>query len=160
MTHRSILTSVLLSAFLATGCNNAADDERKANQSQIEANEKIAAAAKEAVRVSVAAQATADKSISAANAAFLKLREDYRHQTTINLASLDHKVDVLAANAAVAEASVKAQRDASLQQIRSMRSAFGADYGALESASASTWDDAKARVEKEWLDLKALVDKA
>jgi hypothetical protein len=34
------------------------------------------------------------------------------------------------------------------------------DYKTIEVASAATWDATKARLEKEWTDLKNMVEKA
>jgi cell division septum initiation protein DivIVA len=160
MTRFSTLAPALLTVFLAAGCDKAMDDQLKASNSQVEANDKIAAANKEAEQKGLAAQAAADKTIAGANANFMKLREDYRHETTNNLAELDHKVVLLEANSKVATDKAKSDLDARLQQIRSRRSTFTTDYVALESASAVTWDDAKARLDKEWADLKALVERA
>ena len=90
----------------------------------------------------------------------MKLREDYRHTTTVNLVDLDHKVELLATKAKAATGKTQADLDLSLKQIRSSRAEFGADYRSLESASASTWDATRTRLDKEWTELKALVDKA
>ncbi len=160
MTRSSMLTTATLTLLLATGCDKAADDPQRATISQGEANDKIATAQREAQQKSVAAQAAADKTIAAANADFMKLREDYRHATTNRLVDLDQKVAVLEANAKVATSKAKLDLDANLEQIRARRGTFTADYAALESSSAATWDDAKARLDREWTDLKALVDKA
>jgi hypothetical protein len=161
MTHHSILATAVLAAALALGCNKAIDDQTKANNAQTEANDKIFAATKEADQKIAAAQAEADKKTADANANFMKLREDYRHQTTNNLVDLDYKVGVLEGNSRAAPANKsKVDLDANLNQIHLKRAEFGADYKAIETASAVTWDDTKARLDKEWTELKALVDKA
>jgi hypothetical protein len=90
----------------------------------------------------------------------MKLREDYRHQTTTNLVDLDHRVEVLDASARAATAQNRSNLDANLQQIHAKRSAFGASYAALESTTAVTWDDAKMRLDRDWTELKGLVDRA
>ncbi len=56
-------------------------------------------------------------------------------------------------------AKVKADLDLSLAQIRTRRSGFGATFAAVETATALQWDNTKARVDKDWADLKAMVDK-
>jgi len=161
MTHHSFLTPIALLALLtAAGCNTATDDSLRETAAQDLANGKIAAAAKEAQAKTVAAQAAADRSIASANASFMRLREDYRHQTTLNVVELDRAVAVLEASSKTVMNKDRALREASLVQIRAKREAFGADYMALEAATAGTWDDAKAHIEKEWSELKALVDKA
>jgi hypothetical protein len=160
MTHHSILATAVLAGFLAVGCDKAIDDQTKANNAQTEANDKIAAATKEADQKIVAAQSEADKKAADANANFMKLREDYRHLTANNLVDLDYKVGVLEANSRSAANKAKVDLDANLNRIHTKRSEFSADYGAIEAASAMTWDDTKARLDKEWSELKALVDKA
>jgi regulator of protease activity HflC (stomatin/prohibitin superfamily) len=154
-----MIPTTLLALSLAAGCNNAMDEQNKVAASQAEANDKIAAANKEADQKRQSAQGEADKTLAAATASFMKMREDYRHQTTNNLVELDHKVDVLEATSKV-PATNKPDLQANLQQIHARRGAFATDYAALESASATTWDDAKARLDKEWTELKVLVDKA
>ncbi len=164
MTHSSILAATLattaLSVAFAVGCDKAIDDRNNANHSQALADEKIDAANKEADQKIVAAQAEADKKIGEAYAHFMKLREDYRHQTTNNLVELDREVDVLEANSKTATSKAKADLEAHLDRIHTKRTEFASDYKAIEAASAVTWDDTKARLDKEWTELKALVDKA
>ncbi len=154
------LPLVMLTVAVATGCDKAADDQQKANHAQAEADDKIATAKKEAAEKVNGAQATADKKIAEASADFGKRREDFRHKVETDTLALDKKIDGLEAKAKTATGKAKADLDASLTQIRARRTAFGATNKSLESATASTWDDAKARVEKEWTELQALVDKS
>jgi hypothetical protein len=132
---------MILGAVLSLGvgaCDKAADDEHKANVAQTEADQKIAAA----------------------HASFLKLREDYRHTTTGNLVDLDRDVESLAAKAKQASGQPRADLDARLLQIQQSRSAFMRDYASLDTAAGATWDDTRLRLDKEWVALKALVDKS
>jgi hypothetical protein len=153
------LQTLVVVAFV-TGCDNAMDDQRAATRSQAEANAKIAAAEDEVAKKSASAQAVADKAIAAATADFMRLREDYRHNTAKSLVDLDHRVDALQASARGGSAKAAADLEVSLQQIRTKRRAFDDDYLALEGASAATWDAARAKLDMEWSELKALVDKA
>jgi hypothetical protein len=130
-------------------CDNAADEQKKANMARAAADETI-----------TNAQNLADQKVAEAQAGFMKLREDYRHKTTTNLVELDHKVDGLEAKARQLTGDPRAALDANLKVIRADRHAFEADYLSLDTASASTWDDAKARVDKEWTHLWTLVDRA
>ncbi len=148
MTNHSLILGVILSVGLAAGCDKAADDQHKADVAEIEANEKIAVITREA-----------DQKVAAANASFMKLREDYRHTTTQNLVDLDRDVDGLVAKAQQASGQAKADLDARIQRIHADRRAFGKDYQSLDAATGAAWDDAKARLDKEWQSLKALVDK-
>lgn len=145
--NRWILLGLLLGAASATACDRASDEERKANAAADEANEKIARATKEA-----------DEKIAAANGSFLKMREDFRHATTTKLVDLDRDVEALAARAKQASGQDKADLDARLSQCRALRAAFAADYELLEVATGAAWDNNKARLDKELLDLRAVVD--
>jgi len=139
-------------------CDNASDDARKARSAQATADDKSGAAVQESDEKVKSAQAEADQKIAAARADFMTMREDYRHATTNNLVELDHKVDDLTAKAKQSSGKEKTERDASLKQIHATRDAFWKNYESLDSASESTWDNAKSRVDKEWIELKALVD--
>ena len=148
ITHRCMILGAVVLLGSTAACDKAADDEKKANVAQAEADEKIALATKEA-----------DQKIAAARAGFMKLREDYRHTTTQNLVELDRDVDGLAAKAKQASGKARTDLDAHLAQIQAGRGAFVRDYEALDATSGAIWDASKARLDKEWLDLKALVDK-
>jgi regulator of protease activity HflC (stomatin/prohibitin superfamily) len=160
MVRSSVLITTVLSLMLSAACDNASNDSRKANNAQAEADDKSGAATREADEKVKNAQAAADEKIASARADFMKLREDYRHTTTTNLVDLDHKVTDLETKASESSGNKKVSLDANLRQIHASREMFGQDYRALENASASTWDDTKLRLDKEWTDLKALVDKA
>jgi hypothetical protein len=145
---------------LASGCNKAADEQEKAVNAQTRANEKIVEANQEADKKANKAQADADQKIAEAQASFLKLREDYRHDTTEKLVDLDHKIADLEAKSKTATGKKKADLSAQLAQIRTQREAFANDWKTIETASATTWDATKNRLDKEWSDLKAMVDRA
>ena len=87
------------------------------------------------------------KKVAEAQAGFSKLREDYRHSTTTNLVELDSKVVDLEAKAKASTGKAKADLDASLKQIHSDRRTFDVDYKSLETATAVTWDDARAHLD-------------
>jgi len=145
---------------LGSGCNKAADEQEKASNAQAKANEKIIEANQEADKKANEAQADADKKIAEAQANFLKLREDYRHETTEKLVDLDRKIADLEAKSKTSTGKKKAELAAQLEQIRTQREAFTNDWKTIETASATTWDSTKSRLDKEWRDLKALVDRA
>jgi uncharacterized protein (DUF3084 family) len=162
MTRFSMLAAAVLSVLLTAACDKdkAMEEQNKANTAQNVATDKAAEANKEADQKIRNAQAEADKKIAEAQADFLKMREDYRHKTTTDLVDLNKKVEELDAKAKTANGKSKADLEAALKQIRSSRDAFAADYKSIETASATTWDATKVRLDKEWTDLKALVDKA
>jgi hypothetical protein len=160
MIRSTILATAVVAILFPLGCDKASDDQQKANAAQTEANGKIATATTEANQKVNTAQAEADKKIADAQANFMKLREDYRHSTTTSLVDLDKQVTDLDAKAGLATGKGKTALATSLRQIHSARESFVADYKTLETASATTWDATKARLDKEWTDLKALVDNA
>jgi hypothetical protein len=162
MTRSSIIVCGLGSLLLglASGCDKAADEQQKAVNAQTQANDKIVQANQEADKTANQAQADADKKIAEAQAGFLKLREDYRHDTTTKLVELDHKIADLEAKEKTATGKKKADLDVQLGVIRTQREAFANDWKTIETASATTWDSTKNRLDKEWSDLKALVDRA
>ncbi|HEY4105853.1 MAG TPA: hypothetical protein VGM44_18260 [Polyangiaceae bacterium] len=162
MIRSSIVVCAVGSLLLALGigCNKAADEQQKAVNAQNQANEKIIQANQEADQKANAAQAEADKKIAAAQADFLKLREDYRHDTTTKLVDLDKKIADLQAKDKTATGKQKADLDTELAQIRTQRDTFANDWKSIETADATTWDATKSRLDKEWADLKALVDRA
>jgi hypothetical protein len=157
---RSSIPPTILLMTLALACNNASDAQKTMNSARSEADQKIAAAVKDSDQKVKNAQQDEDKKVAEAQAGFMKVREDYRHVTTMNLVDLDHKVDDLQAKSKQSSGKAKTDLDASLKQIHTDRGAFETDYRSLETATAATWDGAKARLDKEWTQLKTLVDKA
>jgi hypothetical protein len=156
------VASTALTVCLLTGavaCDNASDEANKAKTAQAMADDKSGAALRESDEKIKNAQAEADTKIAAAHADFMAMRESFRHTTTTNLVDLDQKVDVLTAKAGQSSGQEKTDRDAGLKQIHASRDAFQKLFLSLDTASESTWDDTKARVEKEWTDLKAMVDR-
>jgi hypothetical protein len=162
MTRASIFASsaLALTLTLVAGCDKASDEQQKANAAQAEADKKIAEANKEATVKTTGAQVEADKKIAAAEADFGKRREEYRHKIQTDLLDLDKKIDLLEAKAKKATGKAKTDLDLNLAQIRTRRAAFGTNVAAVETATAVQWDNTKTRVDKDWSDLKALVDKA
>lgn len=160
MIRSSTFVCAALAMMLTAGCNNAADEQNKANAAQSDANDKINQARSDAEAKAKQAQADADKKIAEAQAGFMKLREDYRHSMTANLAELDKKVAVLDAKAKTATGKAKIDLDANLQAIRARRDRLALRFNELEKDTATTWDATKASLDKDWTDLKALVDNA
>jgi hypothetical protein len=106
------------------------------------------------------AQIEADKKIVAAQADFATTREDYRHTVETNLDALNKQLADLDIKARGDGANGKPDLRATLPALRAQRDAFVTDYRSLATVSAVTWDATKVRLDKEWADLKAAVDKA
>jgi len=160
MIRSSTLAIAAIAMMITAGCDNAADEQNKANTAQSDANNKINAAKAEAEAKARAAQADADKKIAEAQAGFMKLREDFRHSMTNNLTDLDKKIAELEAKAKTATGKAKTDLEANLKTIRESRARFDSSFKGLEKDTATTWDSTKVRLEKEWTELKAQVDKA
>jgi hypothetical protein len=156
-----IRVSMVVTAVLCLmACNNGSDDEKRARSARAEANDRSGAALKEADEKIKSAQAQAEDTISAVRMDFKALREDFRHTTASDLIDLDDKVDGLTVQATQSSGKEKTERDAKLKQIHTSRDAFWTDCQSVESATESTWDATKARLEREWTELKALVARA
>jgi vacuolar-type H+-ATPase subunit H len=150
---------VALSLAFSAGCNKAADEQQKADQARTDADKKVNDANTEATDKINAARAEADKKVADAQASFLKLREDYRHGVTQDLVSVDKDIANLEAKAKTAKGKAKADIEAALPNIRTLRESVTTEYRSLELASAITWDSAKARVDKAVDELKKAIDK-
>jgi hypothetical protein len=158
---RSITVSAMaISLALAAGCDRAADEQRKADEARVEANDKVSEANREANEKVNAARAEEDKKVAEAQASFLKIREDYRHKVTEDLVGVDKEIAELEAKAKTATGKTKATIDSNLPNVRTLRENVSNEYRSLELASAITWDDAKGRVDKAVDELKKAVDKA
>jgi len=160
MIRSFLLVGAVLSLTLTAACDNAADEQHKASEAQAVANAKIEATRKEADAKMKSAQADADKKIADAQAGFMKLREDYRHSASTEMIAVDKKIADLDVKAKTATGKAKVDLDASLKTIHASRDRFDLDFKAIETATAATWDGAKAGLDKQWSDLKSLVDKA
>lgn len=172
--------SFALCLFGAAACDKPANEQARADQAQAEANEKIVQANREAVvetrsaqleadekiaeanreanREARGAQLEADKEIAAAQRDFSKRREDYRHDLETKLIDVDKKIEVLEAKSAAATGKAKAELDQKLASVRARRASLRDDAQRLDAATATTWDDAKARVDKELSELKSTVE--
>jgi len=101
-----------------------------------------------------------NQKVVAAQTDFEKTREDYRHSKQTDLDSLDAKIAKLEVKERTATGKTRDQLDSVLPTIRAQRASFGADFRALLSSTASTWDAAKDHMDKEWDNLNAAVDNA
>ncbi|MDP9151812.1 MAG: hypothetical protein M3O36_17965 [Myxococcota bacterium] len=151
----SLLVALLCAAPL--GCDKPGATEQ---QKEMRASEQAAEARNQANSKAEGAQASADKDIAAARNDFEKTREDYRHSRRIDVADMDKKIADLQAEQRTATGKRKADLDANLPSLRAQREAFVRDMQSLDMATASSWDSAKANLDREWDALKAAVDKA
>ncbi|MGH7284921.1 MAG: hypothetical protein ACRELY_25625 [Polyangiaceae bacterium] len=156
-----LIACVLVLGAGAIACNKTAqEDQDKMNSAQQQADQKIANAQQQSTTTITNAQLEADKKISAANNDFMRMRESYRHDQQTNLIDLDGNVQKLDDKERTAKGQTKIALDNDLQTIATKRTAFLTTLQSVDSATAATFDDAKARNDKAWTDLKAAVDKA
>ncbi len=149
-----------LSLSFAAGCDKAADEQHKADTARTDADNKVAEANRDATDKINAARAEEDKKVADAQANFVKMREDYRHQVNESLTTVDKRISDLEAKSKTAKGKTKTDIEGALPNIHSLRESVTTEYRSLELASALTWDSAKARVDKAVDDLKKAIDKA
>jgi hypothetical protein len=113
-----------------------------------------------AARESASAQADMNEKIAAARADFDRNREQFLRGKRGDLDELDSKIASLEKEERSVTGKAKADLDAKLPSIRARRAAFGADLRSLDATTAATWDDTKARIDKEWSLLRAAVAQA
>jgi len=158
--NRMFTAFALLSALSVAACDKSGTEAQdKANRAQAEANKDINEANAEATTKITNAQVEADKKVAEAQNSFATTVEDYRHTMQGKLDDLDKKLADLDAKSRKATGNTKAKIDNNLPTLHAQRDAFASNFSRLDTATASTWDATKARLDKEWDDLKAAVDK-
>ncbi len=88
-----------------------------------------------------------------------RVRNEYRHSVTFNLAELDRRILHLRVHARTATAEVKEHFDVSLKAIGSSRDRLASDLRALDAATDSGWTAAKTALDRELFVLTALIEK-
>ena len=106
------------------------------------------------------AQGTADKEMAGARTEFEKARDDYRRERDTDLSSIDRKISDLDTQARTAAGKVKADLDARMPSIHQERDALVRNMQSIDRTTGATWDSAKAKLDKEWNDLRSSVDNA
>jgi predicted nuclease of restriction endonuclease-like (RecB) superfamily len=91
---------------------------------------------------------------------FAKAREDYRHEKQSGLDLLDKTITDLEGKEKIARLKAKTALDGAIPAVQAQRAAFTVDLRAIDDAGAAEWDSTKARLDKEWSELKAATDKA
>ena len=152
----TLTLSALLSASLLM-CQKPGAEEQTAEG---RANKQAEDIQNEAANKANAAQAAADQKIAAARADFEKAREDYRHSRQGDIDSLNQKISDLDAQQKIATGKTRADLDANLPAIHAQRDAFVNDMRSLQVATPATWDGARARIDAEWDALNKAVSNA
>jgi hypothetical protein len=148
------LTAALLTS---VACDKPGVEEQQKEQKAAQDN---ADQQNRAARESASAQADMSQKVASAQADFDKTRENYRHDRQSDIDDIDAKIAKLEANERTATGKTKADLDAKLPSIRAQRASFGADFRSIQTSTAATWDDSKARLDKEWDSLTSAVSDA
>jgi HdeA/HdeB family len=101
----------------------------------------------------------ADKT-NTAESDFAKVRDEYRKQKQSDLDSLDKVITDVETKEKASAGKAKEELGAMLSSLKTGRDTFKGDLHSTEQATASSWDSTKARLDKEWADLKTVADKA
>ena len=161
MNHR-LFSGLVLVALLssASACSSAMGEQRKATNAQNKADTEIAATNVERSEKNRVSQDEANVKIADAQAAFTKMRNDYRHETSLGLADLDLDIASLEAKQKTMKGQGKLDLESSLTNIRAARARYTTAHASLEGTTATTWDQAKKELDAQWDVLKDLVDKS
>jgi hypothetical protein len=160
MMNRTIPVFTTLLALSAFGCEKSGQEaQEKTDNAQAQASTEITNAQIQANNKMNSAQAKADEKIAEARSDFDKTREDYRHTMQSNLDTLDKNIADIDAKIMTATGKTKADLQAKSSTLHADRDAFANDVKALPMTTAATWDATKARMDKEWSDIKSADDK-
>jgi hypothetical protein len=155
MIRRHIATGIaLLFASLVACGNKPGAAERRRGVTELQKEEEKAADR------AANARAAGDENYAKARVDFEKSREDYRHSRRIDLADLDKKIIDREAAAKSAAGPTKVQLQHHLHAILAKRGNFARDLQQLDTVPESRWDATRARLDREWDDLKTAVDQA
>jgi len=158
--NRSFVTLATVFVLGAAACEKSGKEtQEKVDNAQAQGQTEITNAQVEANDKANAARAKADEKITAAESDFEKTREDYRHSMESNLDSLDKKIADLDAKVLKTTGDKKVELGNKASSLRSQRGAFAADVKSLDTTPAASWDATKARVDKEWSNIKSASDK-
>jgi F0F1-type ATP synthase membrane subunit b/b' len=158
--NRSFATLATVFVLGAAACEKSGKDtQQQVDNAQAQAQTEITNAQVQASDKANAAQAKADEKITAAENDFDKTREDYRHTMQSNLDSLDKKISDLDAKVSKTTGDKKVELTNKASTLRAERGTFAADVTSLGATPAASWDATKARVDKEWSDIKSSSDK-
>lgn len=143
----------------ALGCDTAKDNQKEAIEAQREANQEISDVQTKARDQVVNAQAKANEGIAEANADYLKLREDFRHDTNQKVVSLNERIAKAEARLGTETGQARSKLMEGLPAVRASREAFLKNLDGLKDTTATTWDSAKTSLQKQWDELEKLVDR-
>ena len=158
--NRSIATLATVFVLGAAACEKSGKEtQQEVDNAQAQAQTEITNAQVQAKDTANAAQAKANEKITEAERDFDKTRDDYRHTMQSNLATLDKKIADLDTRVIKSTGDKKVELTNKASTLRTQRATFADDVRSLDTATAATWDATKARMDKEWSDIKSTSDK-
>jgi hypothetical protein len=130
------------------GCDNAADQQRKADQAQVEADQKKAAANAEVQKNANEEQQKVDDMKAKAASTFATERNDYVQRISGQLDALDKQMNDLHAKTNAAPAG-QTPLDHVLDDVTKHRDMLRADMTNAQSTNAVDWPGVKAKIDKD-----------
>ncbi len=153
----SMILGVLAAGFFAMACDKPGEDAQKKRD---EAQQELTQAQVEAHKKVDEAKASADQKLQKADADFQKSVVDYRTSKQKDLADLDKSIADLTVKQQSATGKAKADLDAALPNIRTMRDNTVRALRAVDEATPMSFDATKTNVDKAFDDLKAALKTA
>ena len=157
MARIGALTLAALLSASVTACDKPGEREQNAEG---RANRQAEEAQNAAARKTASAQAEADQKIASARADFEKARADYLQSRQTDLDKLNQTIADLETKVHTSTGKAKAALDTSMPAIRAQRDAFTNDLRTLQTATPTTWDGVRTRIDNEWEALETSVNKA
>jgi len=96
--------------------------------------------------------------IKIVQASIVRMREDYRHSTSLAVGELENRLSDLELKVASSSGNARNDLESKVRRLKASRAAFLADFRALERIPAQTWAEARAKLDREWKDLTALAE--
>jgi hypothetical protein len=90
----------------------------------------------------------------------METRNVYIKKLEDDLVYCDTKLAEMKAKAIEAQADMKAEYLAQVDNLEKKREEFAVKYGQLKGAGEHAWDDVKSGAEQAWNDLESSIDKA
>jgi hypothetical protein len=148
------VTTLVLGATLALGCDTPSKAQKEADQARQQANESADKAQREADQAKLLAQSNAEHKQQEAALTLASAKSDYKARLTKLLADIDNKVADLRADSANTNAKTKANNDLRITNLMAKRDVITRDTTLIDNATADTWDNVKKQVDTDVSDAK------
>lgn len=149
------VTTLVLGATLALGCDSPSKAQKEADQARQQATESADKAQREADQAKLLAQSNAEHKQQEAALTLASAKGDYKARLSKLLADIDQKVADLRADNQTAAAKKKTNNEARIANILSKRDTISKDTTLIDNATADTWDSVKKQVDADVNDAKS-----